>query len=161
MGVGLFVICCFSLAVLKFSLNFCHYNFNVSLCVPLWGSPVRESLHFLELGDCFLSQVREIFTYYVFKYVLRPLPSLYSLWDHCKVNINMFDVVPEISLTVLISFHSFFFFTAVISTTLSSISLICSSVPFSPLPIPSSVSFIACTVFFISLWLFLCFLTFC
>ena len=87
----------FLLLLLKFSLNFCPYNYNVCLCVPLWGGPVRESLHFPELGDCFLSQVREIFTYYVFKYVLRPWPSLSSLWDRCKVNINMFDIVPEIS----------------------------------------------------------------
>ena len=47
------------------SLSFCHFDYNVSWHVPLWVNPVWDSLGFLDLGSCFLSQVREVFTYYL------------------------------------------------------------------------------------------------
>ena len=71
---------------------------------PLWVDPVWDSLCFLGLDVFFLSQVREIISYYIFKYVLCPFLSLFSFWDPYKVNVNVFDVVPEVSYTVLISF---------------------------------------------------------
>ena len=97
--VPLYVICCFSLLavnVLSLSLVFVSL-ITVSWCVPLWVNPVWESLCFLGLGDCFLSQVREVFSYYVFKYVLKPLCSLFSLWDPYNANISVLDVVPVVS----------------------------------------------------------------
>ena len=69
----------------------------MSPCVPLQIHPVWESLSFLDLGDCFLSQVREVFSYYVFKYFLSPFLSLFSFWDPYNVNISVFDVVLEVS----------------------------------------------------------------
>ena len=38
----------------------------------LGTAAVWDSLHLLDLGDCFLSQAREVFRYYLFKYFLRP-----------------------------------------------------------------------------------------
>ena len=116
----------------------------------LWVNPVCDFMCFLKLDVCFFSQVREFFSYYVFKYVLCLLLSLFSFWDPYNVNASTLDV-SKVSKIVLISFHSFFFcFASLISTTLSSSSLIHSSVSFSLLLIPSSVFCILVIVFLIS-----------
>ena len=47
-----------------------------------------------DLHVCFLFQVREVFSYYVFKYVLSPFLSLSSLWDSYNANVTKFDVIP-------------------------------------------------------------------
>ena len=79
--------------------------------------------------------------------------SLFSFWDPYNVNVGEFNVVPEVSEAIFISFHSFFFilFFSVISTILSSRSLICSFVSVILLLIPSSIFFISVIVLFISL----------
>ena len=64
--------------------------------------------------ECFLSHVREIFSYNLFKYFLTSSLSLFSFWDSCNANGGMLNVVPEVSETVFISL---FFNAAVISTT--------------------------------------------
>ena len=69
--------------------------------------------------------------YNLFKYFLRAILFLF-FWDPCNSNICVFNVVPEVSETVLNSFHSFFSLfcsLAVISTILSSRSLIHFFVP--------------------------------
>ena len=43
----------------------CHLNYNMYWCFPLWVDPIWKSLCFLDLDVCFLSQVREAFSYYV------------------------------------------------------------------------------------------------
>ena len=51
-GIPLYVIHCFSLAAFKNSLfifNFCHFNYDMSLCGPLWGHLVWDSLCFADL----------------------------------------------------------------------------------------------------------------
>ena len=118
---------------------FCHFVYSISGCNLLWTGPVLYSLCFLNLDACFFFQVKEVFSYYILKYVLFPVFSLSSFLDLYKVviimllrsslNLNV-DVVPEVSLTVLTYFHSFFFFYSalMISTFLSSSMLICSSV---------------------------------
>ena len=96
----------------------------MSQCVLPWVSVVSDSLCFLDLNECFLSHVREVFRYNLFKYSLRPFLSLFSFWYTYNVNVGAFNVVPE---TVLISFHilfSLFCSIAVISTILSPSSLI-------------------------------------
>ena len=83
--------------------------------------------------------------------------SLFSFWDPYSVNASMFNVVPEVSSTVLISFFVLFslsYSVAVISTSLSLSSLFCSSTSFILLLIPSSVFFISTIVLFSSLCLF-------
>ena len=78
MGVPLYVICCFSLvafSIFFFVFNFCQFDYYVSWYVPPWVYPAWGSVHFLDLGDCFLSHVREVFSYYLFKYFLRAFLS--------------------------------------------------------------------------------------
>ena len=57
---------------------FCHFDYNVSWHVLLWVNPVWDSLGFLDFGSYFLSQVREVFTYYLFKYFLGLFFFLFS-----------------------------------------------------------------------------------
>ena len=64
---------------------------------PLWVDLIWDSLCFLDLDVCFLSQVREVFSYYVFRYVLSTFLSLFSFWDLYNVNVSMLDVFPEVS----------------------------------------------------------------
>ena len=79
MGVPLYVI--FSLAafnILSLSLTFV-ILIKMCLGVFLLRLSLYGTLCFLDLVDCFLSQVREVLRYYLFKYFLRPLFSLSSL----------------------------------------------------------------------------------
>ena len=80
-----------------FVFNFCQFDYYVSHRVPPWVYPVWDSLHFLDLSDCFLSHVREVFSYYLFEYFLRPFLSLFSFWNPYNVNVGVFNVVPEVS----------------------------------------------------------------
>ena len=69
-GVPLCIICHSSLVdfkVLSLSLIFVI----LSWCVPPWVYPAWDSLCFLNLVDYFLFHVREVFSYYFFKYFLR------------------------------------------------------------------------------------------
>ena len=102
-GVHLNPICCFPMLLLILSIfNFWHFDYSVSKCVPLWIYPLWDSLHSLVLDEC--PQVREIFSYYVSTYFLSPFPSLLSFLDTYNVNIHVFDIILEVSLTVLIYF---------------------------------------------------------
>ena len=110
--------------------------------------PVWDSLGYLDLGDYFLPHFREVFNYYLLKYFLMVFLFVFFFWDSYDSNVGAFNIVPEVSEIVLISFHSFFFFLSVsfISTILSSTSLILSSGFVILLFVPSRVfltSFIA------------------
>ena len=73
MGVPVNITCCFSLAAfnnLSLSLTFCHFSYIFSHCCPFWVDPVWDSLCFLDLNICFLSQLREVSIYHGFRYVL-------------------------------------------------------------------------------------------
>ena len=63
-------------------------------CGPLWVDPVSNSLCFLELVVSSLSQVMEVFSYYVFKYVLCPFMSLFYSYN---ANGSILDIVLEVS----------------------------------------------------------------
>ena len=81
MGVPLYVICCFSLVafnILFFVFSFCQFDLYGSFCVCLWVYPVWDSLGFLNLSECFLSDIGEIFSYNLFQYFLWPFLSLSS-----------------------------------------------------------------------------------
>ena len=82
-GVPLYVICHFSLVAFNnFSLPLIFVNLitmclsDVSFCVSPWVYPAWYSLHFLDLGDYFLSHVREFFDYNLLKYFLGSFLSL-------------------------------------------------------------------------------------
>ena len=68
------------------------------------------TLCFLDVGDCFLSHVGEIFTYNLFKYFLGPFLSLFSFWDVYNVNVGALNVVPEGLLGCLHFFSLFFLY---------------------------------------------------
>ena len=70
--------------------------------------PAWDPLCFLVLGDYFLSHVRVVFDYNLFEHFLRPFLFFLFFWDPYNSNIGVFNVVTEVSETVLISFHSFF-----------------------------------------------------
>ena len=65
------------LLLISSSFNCGHLDYSASWCI-LWVYPVWNSC-FLDLGDRFLSQVRDVFSYYLFKYFLRPFHSLLIL----------------------------------------------------------------------------------
>ena len=132
MGIPLYVICCFSLLAFNiFSLYLIFVSLiNMCLGVFLLGyTPVWDCLHFLDLLDFFLSHVREVSSYYLFKYFIRPFLFFFFFWDPYNLNVCMFNVVPEISerlSSFLFILFSLFCSMAEISTILSSRSLICS-----------------------------------
>ena len=64
---------------------------------------------------------------------------VFFFWDSYDMNVGAFDIVPEVSEVVLISFNSFFLSASFISTILSSTSLILSSVSIILLLVPSRV----------------------
>ena len=78
----------------------------MSQCVPLCIYPAWNALHFLDLVDCFLSHVREIFSYYLFKYFLKCFLSVFFFWDPYNVNTGAVNIVPEISYTVSMCEHT-------------------------------------------------------
>ena len=107
----MYVICNFFLVAFHslFVFNFHHYECYVSQCVPPWVYPAWASLCFLALFDYFLSHVREVFSYYFFKYFLTSFSSLFSFQDNYNVNVDAFNVVPEVSYAIFIFFLSFFY----------------------------------------------------
>ena len=67
-----------------FVFNFCQFDYYVSQCGPPWVYPNWASLCFLNLVDYFLSHVKEVFSYNLFKYFLRSLLCLlqHLYWGH-------------------------------------------------------------------------------
>ena len=127
----------------------------MSQCVPPWIHPLWDSLCFLDLSECFLSHVREVLGYNIFKYFYRFFLFLFSFWDPYNMNVGALNIVPEVSETVLI-FFSFFFSlfcsVAVISTTLSSSSRIHSSASVILLLIPFRVFHFSYCIFHLCLF---------
>ena len=110
MGTPLCVICCFSFAVFNIcSLCLIFIDYYVSWSVSPWVYPDWNFLGFLDLGDYFLPHFREVFNYYLLKYFLMVFLFVF-FWNSYDSNVGAFDVVPEVSEIVLISFNSFFLF---------------------------------------------------
>ena len=72
MRLPLYVVYCFSLVAFNILsvFNFCQFDYYVSQCVPPGVYSAWDSLCFLDLADYFFSHVREVFSYYLFKYFL-------------------------------------------------------------------------------------------
>ena len=152
MGIPLWVNCCFSLAafnIFSLCLIFIHL---INMCFGVFhlGFILFGTLDFLDLGEYFLPHFREVFNYYLLKYFLMAFVFVFFFWDSYNSNVGVFDIVPEVSEVVLISFKSFFSFSAsFISTILSSASLILSSASVILLLVPSRVFFISFTALLI------------
>ena len=83
MRIPLYVIFCFPLAAFNiFSLNLIFVSL-INMCLGVFPRvyPVWDSLCFPDLGDNFLSYVREVFHYNLLKYFLRPFLFLFFFWD--------------------------------------------------------------------------------
>ena len=99
----------FPLLLLRFFVfNLCQFYQNVSWHVSLWVYPVWESLPLLDLIDYFLFHVGKIFNYNFFKNFLISFLFLF-FWDPYNLNIVTFNIVPDVSETILSSFLSFYF----------------------------------------------------
>ena len=81
--------------------------------VSPWVYPVSDSLGFLHLGDYFLPHFREVFNYYLLKDFLMVFLFVF-FWDSYDLNVGVFNIVPEVSEVVLISFNSFFLFSSLL-----------------------------------------------
>ena len=64
----------------------------------------------MDLGDYFFPHFREVFNYYLLKYFLMVFLFVFFFWDFYDLNVGSFNIVPEVSEIVLISFNSFFLF---------------------------------------------------
>ena len=82
--------------------------------VSPWVYPVLYSLGFLDLGEYFLPHFREVFNYYLLKYFLMAFLFVFFFWDTYDSNIGAFNIVPEVSEVILISFNYFFLFSSLI-----------------------------------------------
>lgn len=103
MGGFLNTIIYLSLSLLRrFILNFCHYNYKVSWCEPLWADLVWDSLWYLDLDICFLSQVRGVFSYYSNKIFF------FSFWDPVMWMLASL-MLSQRSQTSLVFFFLYFF----------------------------------------------------
>jgi len=107
MGIPLCVLFCFSLAAFNiFSVCLIFVNlFNKCLGVFCPGF----TLGFLDLDDYFLPHFREVLNYCLLKYFLMVFLFVFFFWDSYDSNVGAFNIVPEVSEIVLISFMFFLF----------------------------------------------------
>ena len=109
-----------------------------------------DSLYFLGLIDYFLSHIREVFNYNLFKYFLRPFLCLSFFWELYNLNVGM-EILFQRSLrlsSILFILISLFCCVVVISTILPSRSFIYSSASVILLLIPSREFLISFIVLF-------------
>ena len=90
----------------------------MSWAVSPWVYPAWDSLDFLDLGDYFFPHFKEVFNSYL-KYFLMVFLFVF-FWNSYYSYVGAFNIVPEVSEVVLISFNSFFLSVSFISTILSS-----------------------------------------
>ena len=91
----LFVVFPLLFLIFYLCLYFRQFDYFVSWYVPPWVHPTWDSVCFLDLVDYFLSLVREVFSYYLFKYFLGSFLFLFFFSDSYRVNVDMFNVVSE------------------------------------------------------------------
>ena len=134
MGIFLCVIYLFSLAAFNICylclifvslINMCLRVFHLAFIHfgPLWLSWIWVAIFFPILGK---------FSTITSSSILMAFLFIFFFWDSYDSNVGAFNIVPEVSEVVLISFNSFYFFLSAsfISTILSSTSLVFSSASF-------------------------------
>ena len=154
MGIPLWVICCcccFSLAAFNICSLCLIFFYLINMCLGIFR------LGFILFGTLWVSwtwvailltHFREVFNYYFLKYFRMPLLFVFFFWDSYDLNVGAFNVVPEVSEGVLISFNSFFLSASFISTILSSTLLILSAFSVILLSVPSRVLLISVIALF-------------
>lgn len=102
-----------------------------------------------------LYHIREVFSYYFFKYIPSPLISS-SEAPFYNMNVSIHDIFSEISYTILFLFCLllFFYVHPDISTTIFPSSLLIHPYMSSNLLLISSIHFISVIIFSISIWFF-------
>ena len=105
----LFVVFPLLFLIFYLCLYFCQFDYFVSQCAPPWLHHAWDSLCFLDLVDYFLSHVREVFSYYRFKYFLGSLFSLSSPSGTPVMRMLVDLMLFRRSQSVFIFFHSFFY----------------------------------------------------
>ena len=130
--------------------DLCSLDEYVSWGVSPWVYPVWDSVGFLDLSGYFLPNFREVFNYYLLKYFLMAFLFVFFFWDSYDSNVEVFNIVPEVSEVVFISYNPFSFFLSAssIATILSSTSLILSSSSVLLLLVPSRVLLISVIALF-------------
>ena len=61
------------------------------------------TLWVLDVGDYFLPHFREVLNYYLLRYFLMVFLFVFFFWDSYNLNVAAFDIVPEVSETILSS----------------------------------------------------------
>ena len=110
MGFPLYIICCFFLAAFNI-LSLCLVFLSlICMClgVFLLGYILYQTLCASWTLLYFLYHVGEILNYNLFKSFLIPFLFLFFFWDPYNSSVGVFDMVLEVSETVLSSFHSFY-----------------------------------------------------
>ena len=72
-----------------------------------WVYPDWDSLGFLDLGSYFLPHCRDVFNCFLLMYFLMVFLFVFFFWDSYESNVGAFNIVPEVSVVVLMSFNSF------------------------------------------------------
>src|SRR5574337_485477 len=113
MGIPLCVICCFSLAAFNFcSLCLIFVNL-INMCLGVFR------LRFILFGTLWVSWTWVIISFPILgkfstinllKYFLMAFLFVFFFWDSYDSNVGAFNIVPEVSEVILISFNPFFFF---------------------------------------------------
>ena len=78
----------------------------LTLCDPMDCSPPGSSIH--GILQVILEWVAIVFNYYLLKYFLMVFLFFFFFWDAYDSNVRAFNIVPEVSEVVLISFNSLF-----------------------------------------------------
>ena len=144
MGIPLCVICCFSLAAFNICSLYLIFVNLISMCLgvfhlgfilfgTLWVSWTWVIISFPILGKFSTIISSSIFLVFLF---------VFFFWDSYDSNVGTFNIVPEVSEVVLISFNSFFLFPLCFIYFYHSTSLILSSASFILLLVPPRVFFI-------------------
>ena len=155
MEFPLYVTCCFSLVAFNILSLYLIFVSLISMCiVSPWVYPVWDSLCLLDLIDCFLFHVGEVFNYNCFEnFLIHYFFSSSSGIPVIQMLVHL--ILPQRSLrlsSVLFILFTLFWSAEVISTILSSSSLIHSSAS-DILPLIPSTAFLI-SVILLSLYVY-------
>ena len=129
----------------------------MSWLVSPWVYPIWDSLYLFDLIDYFFFNVGEIFNYNLFKNFIIPFLFLFLFWGPYNSSVGVFDIVPDVSETILSCLHFFYFillFTSYFHHFIFQLTDLFFSASDILLLIPSRVFLISVIVLFVSACLF-------